>query len=64
MIEEPNPVTLRSITSTSHPRMEVMLLLFIVLFALLGLIICLCHSSDGVENLSYLSPSIQTDFNI
>ncbi len=64
MIKEPQ---LSAVAQHRYPlsiRAEVVLTLFVILFALLGLLATIQGFSTNDEKISYLTPSINTERNI
>lgn len=59
MINEPNMDTLHRVNPIVNLKAEMILLIFIVLFGLLGLALCMGLLDSQEENLSYLSEQYQ-----
>ena len=64
MIKEPQEMGLKPILSHSPMSTELALLLFIAIFAFLGLLICINFNLGNQKNLTYLPPSIIIEQNL
>lgn len=64
MIKEPHEQSLSSFHTPYAWHTELLLLVFIVFFALLGLMICMNFSSEKNKKISYLTPIDHTEYNL